>query len=72
MNQNVKNISDVGAGGQQEPYLVNGANSLTFGIMVFGCSLFAILANKVGLKTVLIFGTLGYISGKDKEGRPVV
>jgi hypothetical protein len=51
---------DVGAGGQQEPYLVNGANSLTFGIMVFGCSLFAILANKVGLKSVLLFGTLGY------------
>jgi MFS family permease len=54
------NFKDVGAGGQQEPYLVNGANSLTFGIMVFGCSLFAILANKIGLKTVLILGTLGY------------
>lgn len=53
-------VSDVGAGGQQEPYLVNGANSLTFGIMVFGCSLFAILANKFGLKNVLILGTLGY------------
>jgi MFS family permease len=52
--------TDVGAGGQQEPYLVNGANSLTFGIMVFGCSLFAILANKFGLRNVLILGTLGY------------
>ena len=51
---------DTGAGGQQEPYLVNGANSLTFGIMVFGCSLFSILANKIGLKWVLIIGTLGY------------
>lgn len=51
---------DTGAGGQQEPYLVNGANSLTFGIMVFGCSLFGILANKIGLKWVLIIGTLGY------------
>jgi len=51
--------TDTGAGGQQEPYLVNGANSLTFGIMVFGCSMFAILANKFGLK-VLVFGTLGY------------
>jgi hypothetical protein len=28
--------------------------------MVFGCSIFAILANKIGLKTVLILGTLGY------------
>jgi hypothetical protein len=51
---------DTGAGGQQEPYLVNGANSLTFGIMVFGCSLFSILANKIGLKWVLLIGTLGY------------
>lgn len=51
---------DTGAGGQQEPYLVNGANSLTFGIMVFGCPLFAILANRYGLRRVLILGTLGY------------
>lgn len=28
--------------------------------MVFGCSIFAILANKIGLKNVLIIGTLGY------------
>ncbi len=28
--------------------------------MVFGCSLFAILANKIGLKWVLVIGTLGY------------
>ncbi|KAJ4344215.1 hypothetical protein N0V95_006255 [Ascochyta clinopodiicola] len=53
-------LNNVGAGGQQEPYLVNGANSLTFGIMVFGCSIFAILANKFGLRNVLILGTLGY------------
>lgn len=51
---------DTGAGGQQEPYLVNGANSLTFGIMVFGCSIFAVLANRFGLKPMLIIGTLGY------------
>jgi MFS family permease len=51
---------DTGAGGQQEPYLVNGANSLTFGIMIFGCSLFGILANKIGVKWVLVMGTLGY------------
>jgi MFS family permease len=28
--------------------------------MAFGCSIFAILANKFGLKNILIFGTLGY------------
>ncbi|KAK0636766.1 hypothetical protein B0T17DRAFT_89572 [Bombardia bombarda] len=53
-------LNSTGAGGAQEPYLVNGANSLTFGIMVFGCSIFGILSNKIGLKTVLIIGTLGY------------
>lgn len=53
-------LNNTGAGGQQEPYLVNGANSLTFGIMVFGCPLFSILANRYGLRRVLILGTLGY------------
>jgi MFS family permease len=53
-------LADTGAGGQQEPYLVNGANALTFGIMAFGCSIFAVLANKFGLKNILVFGTLGY------------
>ncbi|KAF7557308.1 hypothetical protein G7Z17_g839 [Cylindrodendrum hubeiense] len=53
-------LNSTGAGGQQEPYLVNGANSLTFGIMVFGCLIFAVLANKFGLKQTLIIGTLGY------------
>jgi MFS family permease len=53
-------LNNTGAGGQQEPYLVNGANSLTFGIMVFGCSFFSIMANKFGLKNILIIGTLGY------------
>ncbi|KAK3390720.1 major facilitator superfamily domain-containing protein [Podospora didyma] len=43
-------LNYTGAGGQQEPYLVNGANSLTFGI----------LANKIGIKWVLMIGTLGY------------
>ncbi|CAP71851.1 uncharacterized protein PODANS_6_7900 [Podospora anserina S mat+] len=53
-------LNNTGAGGQQEPYLVNASNSLTFGIMVFGCPLFGILANKIGVKKVLIIGTLGY------------
>ncbi|KAF4126399.1 Ion channel regulatory protein UNC-93 [Geosmithia morbida] len=53
-------LNSTGAGGQQEPYLVNGANSLTFGIMVFGCSIFSMVANKIGINKVLIIGTLGY------------
>jgi hypothetical protein len=28
--------------------------------MVFGCSIFAVVGNKIGLKKVLILGTLGY------------
>ncbi|KAL5342055.1 hypothetical protein BJX70DRAFT_395414 [Aspergillus crustosus] len=53
-------LNSTGAGGQLKPYLVNGANSFTFGIMVFGCPLFSVLANRYGLRRVLIFGTLGY------------
>ncbi|KAK0389388.1 hypothetical protein NLU13_2963 [Sarocladium strictum] len=53
-------LNSTGAGGQQEPYLVNGANSLTFGLMVFGCSIFSVLSNRFGVKKVLILGTLGY------------
>ena len=29
-------LNNTGAGGQQEPYLVNGANSLTFGCVIIG------------------------------------
>lgn len=28
--------------------------------MVFGCSIFAVLSNKIGVKKVLMIGTLGY------------
>jgi hypothetical protein len=28
--------------------------------MVFGCSIFSLLANKFGVKTILLIGTLGY------------
>ncbi|KAL4864066.1 hypothetical protein BDV12DRAFT_205960 [Aspergillus spectabilis] len=53
-------LYNVGAGGQQEPYVVNGASALTFGLMVFGCSICSGLINKLGVKTILILGTLGY------------
>ena len=53
-------LNATGAGGQQKPFLVNGANALTFGIMAFGCIFFSAFANKFGLKTTLIIGTLGY------------
>ncbi|KAK5987467.1 Notoamide biosynthesis cluster O'-like protein [Cladobotryum mycophilum] len=53
-------LSATGAGGQQKPQLVHGANSITYGIMTVGCSIFSILANKFGIKRVLILGTLGF------------
>lgn len=53
-------LNNVGAGGQQEPYLVNGANALIFGLMAFGCPIFGVLSNKFGLKKMLIIGTLGF------------
>ncbi|KAH6634757.1 major facilitator superfamily domain-containing protein [Chaetomium sp. MPI-SDFR-AT-0129] len=53
-------LNSTGAGGQQEPYLVNGSNALTYGLMVFGCTIFGVLSNRIGVKKVLIIGTLGY------------
>ncbi|KAL2801706.1 hypothetical protein BJX63DRAFT_426571 [Aspergillus granulosus] len=53
-------LYNVGAGGQQELYVVNGVNAITFGLMVFGCTIFSGLINKLGVKTILIIGTLGY------------
>ncbi|KAL2153724.1 hypothetical protein VTH82DRAFT_4879 [Thermothelomyces myriococcoides] len=53
-------LNNTGAGGQQEPYLVNASNALTFGLMVFGCTIFGVLSNMIGVKKVLIIGTLGY------------
>ena len=32
-------MNSLGAGGAQSPYLVNAANSLVFGLMVFTCLL---------------------------------
>ncbi|KAL1628702.1 hypothetical protein SLS56_005694 [Neofusicoccum ribis] len=53
-------LNSLGAGGQQKPYLVNAANAITFGIMIFGCTLAGGLSNKIGLKWTLVLGTLGY------------
>ncbi|KAL4865480.1 hypothetical protein BDV12DRAFT_211053 [Aspergillus spectabilis] len=36
------------AGGQQELYVVNAASALTFGLMIFGCSIFGGLASRLG------------------------
>ncbi|KAI0108748.1 MFS general substrate transporter [Hypoxylon sp. NC0597] len=53
-------MNSLGAGGAQEPYLVNAANSLVFGIMGFLCLFGAPIANRIGLSWTLFLGAVGY------------
>ncbi|KAG4414561.1 hypothetical protein IFR04_012309 [Cadophora malorum] len=53
-------MNSLGAGGQQKPYLVNAANTLTFCLMVVSCFFSPILVKAIGIKYTLIFGTMGY------------
>jgi MFS family permease len=53
-------MNSLGAGGEEKPYLVNGANALTFCLMVVSCFFSPILVRRVGIKNALIFGTIGY------------
>ncbi|OJJ62914.1 hypothetical protein ASPSYDRAFT_55656 [Aspergillus sydowii CBS 593.65] len=53
-------MQSTGAGGQQSPYLVMAANSVLGATMVLTCALGSVVANCVGLKNALVFGTTGY------------
>jgi MFS family permease len=53
-------MNSLGAGGEEKPYLVNGANALTFCLMVVSCFFSSVIVKKIGIKYALIFGTLGY------------
>ncbi|KAI1805831.1 MFS general substrate transporter [Daldinia bambusicola] len=53
-------MNNLGAGGAQEPYLVNAANALVFAIMGFMCLFGAPMANRIGLHWVLFIGAVGY------------
>ncbi|PMD41022.1 DUF895 domain membrane protein [Hyaloscypha variabilis F] len=53
-------MNSLGAGGEEKPYLVNGANALTFCLMVVSCFLSPILVKAIGIKYSLVFGTMGY------------
>jgi hypothetical protein len=53
-------MNSLGAGGEEKPYLVNGANALTFCLMVVSCFFSPVLVRYVGIKWALIFGTMGY------------
>ncbi|KAH9215363.1 hypothetical protein DL95DRAFT_408545 [Leptodontidium sp. 2 PMI_412] len=54
-------ISNLGAGGQAEPYVVNNSYVVAFGIMIFLSPVAAIVGNIVGVRWVLMFGTIGYV-----------
>ncbi|KAF4962570.1 hypothetical protein FSARC_9348 [Fusarium sarcochroum] len=53
-------MSSLGAGGAQEPYLVNAANALVFGLMGFLCLFGGPIANRIGLSWTLTLGAIGY------------
>jgi hypothetical protein len=53
-------MNSLGAGGEEKPYLINGANALTFCLMVVSCFFSPVLVRAIGIKYSLIFGTLGY------------
>ena len=53
-------MNDLGAAGALDPYLVNAANALVFGIMGFLCLFGAPIANRIGLSNTLYLGAVGY------------
>ncbi|KAI0669598.1 major facilitator superfamily domain-containing protein [Trametes maxima] len=53
-------MNSLGAGGQASPHLINAANALTFCLMVISCFFSSALVNLIGIKPVLIIGTMGY------------
>lgn len=53
-------MNSLGAGGEEKPYLVNGANALTFCLMVVSCFFSSIIVREIGIKWALIFGTMGF------------
>lgn len=54
-------IMNTGAGGLQTVTTSNVANSLLFAIMFVLSPVYAILVNKIGIKPVIIIGTVGYV-----------
>ncbi|KZM22015.1 uncharacterized protein EKO05_0007290 [Ascochyta rabiei] len=53
-------MNSLGAGGAQEPYLVNTANALTFCLMIISCWLTSSLVKYIGIKGALVAGTIGF------------
>ncbi|KAL2217900.1 DUF895 domain membrane protein [Thermoascus aurantiacus ATCC 26904] len=53
-------MNSLGGGGEQEPYLVNAANALTFCLMVLSCYFSSVIVRWIGIKWTFIIGTMGY------------
>ncbi|PSN69574.1 MFS general substrate transporter [Corynespora cassiicola Philippines] len=53
-------MNDLGAGGAQEPFLINAANALVFALMGFLCLFGGPIANRIGLANTLLLGAIGY------------
>ncbi|GAA6015701.1 hypothetical protein JCM11491_002451 [Sporobolomyces phaffii] len=53
-------MSSLGAGGRQEPYLVNAANALVYGMMVVTCFFGSAITSKLGYRWSLVLGCIGY------------
>ena len=53
-------MNSLGAGGAQKPFLINAANALVFGLMGFFCLFGGPISNRIGLKTTLVLGAVGY------------
>lgn len=53
-------MNSLGGGGQQDPWLVNAANALTFCLMVVTCALSGIFVKYLGIRWTLVLGAAGY------------
>jgi MFS family permease len=53
-------MNALGAGGAQEPYLVNAANALVFGLMGIMCLFGGPISNRIGFSWALFLGAVGY------------
>ncbi|GAA5926642.1 uncharacterized protein JCM15063_000329 [Sporobolomyces koalae] len=53
-------MSSLGAGGRQEPYLVNAANALVYGMMVVTCFFGSYITSKIGYRWSVVLGCVGY------------
>ncbi|KAF2211346.1 hypothetical protein CERZMDRAFT_43550 [Cercospora zeae-maydis SCOH1-5] len=53
-------MNSLGGGGQQDPWLVNAANALTFCLMVVTCALSGVFVKHLGIRWTLILGAAGY------------